>query len=326
METVMAETQAGQENAQEQRYEDPNPPKSEGEDKGEEGGKKGPAPRIYTQEEVDRIANKIRKNARYLGRKEAEAELLKAGATPKQAQQATEPAKAAEPPKREDFPDYESFLEAKTDFTSRKAAREERAAAEKEASAKSQVEARTAAEREFKKHAQAVMEDIPDWAEVIEGAEDVEISGAMGEAITEAGAIGPRILYYLVQHPEEAARICAIKSLAAQAREIGKLEARIEAELAKKGNGKDKDNAGEEAGDEDKGGEDRGSEAEVKGEEPERRADGTFKPKKDTRKAPEPIEPGSGRSANTNVLPSDKDDVDTWLRKRNAELARERGG
>src|SRR5207302_679371 len=178
-------------------------------------------------------------------------------------------------------------LEAKTDFTSRKATREEREKADKEASAKSQVEARTAAEREFKKHAQAVMEDIPDWAEVIEGAEDVMISEAMGEAITEAGAIGPRILYYLVQHPEEAERISEIRSRAAQAREIGKLEARIEAQIAKKGNGENKDGAGEEeAGDEDKG-----SEAEGKGEEPERRADGTFKPKKDTRKAPEPIEP-----------------------------------
>jgi hypothetical protein len=42
-------------------------------------------------------------------------------------------------------------------------------------------------------------------------------------------------------------------------------------------------------------------------------------------KAPEPVRPLSGRSADASNAPSDKDSIDVWLAKRNAELKARRG-
>lgn len=314
----MAETQAGQSNAQENQHQQA----AEGEGAQAEGEpQEKPAPKTYSQDEVDRILAKVRKNARYLGRKEAEAELLRQGVTPRQAERAVaQPEKPAADasPKREDFESYEDFLVARARHEGRQASREERTAAEKAAQEKTTAEHQQTVAREFRKRAEAVMTEIPDFAEAIESAEGVMISEAMGEEIKES-PVGPRILYHLVMNPDESARIADLSPKAA-IREIAKLEARIEAELAQKKNTKG-EGAGEEDAGQEKGGEDNAS-AEGKGDA-ERNTDGTFKPKK--RSAPEPIEPGSGRSANTNAAPSDKDDVATWLRKRQAEIERNGG-
>lgn len=312
----MAEAQAGQQDAQQDEQQQQEVAEVQGDQP------KQPS-KTYTQEEVDRILGKVRKNARYLGRKEAESELLRQGVAPRQAAAAVEKQPDA-PPKREDFPDYEAYLDARSDYVGKKAAREEREKAKEEDQQRSVAEQRQTRERDFKKHAQAVMEDIPDFAETIESADDVMISEAMGEAITEAGKIGPRILYYLVQHPEEAARIADIKSKSAQAKEIGKIEARIEAELDAKTKAK-KDQKAEEAegSDQEADGEEERekSDAADKGEEDPRNRDGTFKSAK-KRPAPEPIEPSSARGSNTSKLPSDKDDINTWMEKREAEERR----
>jgi hypothetical protein len=57
---------------------------------------------------------------------------------------------------------------------------------------------------------------------------DLEISRVMGDAIRDSG-VGTSILYRLGQAPEEAARISKLSPLA-QVRELGKIEAAIEAE------------------------------------------------------------------------------------------------
>ncbi len=307
----MAEEQAGQSDAQEQEQQQ----EQQAQDTVEGGQQQRAAERTYTQAELDRILGKVRKNARYLDRKEAEAELRAQGATPKQAEQAVEREQANAAPKREDFENYEDFLVARARHEAKQASREEREEQAKAEREKTVAEQKQKTQREFRKRAEEVMKEIPDFAETIESAEGVMISKAMGEAIEES-AVGPRILYHLVNNPKEAERIAGLSPTAA-IREIGKLEAKIEAELAQKG--KKNDAGQEEDGEEDEGGE-ATDEAEDKGPS-KRNADGTFKPSK--RQAPDPIEPGGARSVNTNPLPSDKDDPDTWLRKRQAQIERE---
>lgn len=286
----MAEVEAGQAPAegQEQQQQDLT--------QGAEGTAQPAAPsKTYSQEEVDRILNKVRKNARYLGRKEAEAELLRQGVTPKQAQEAVE-RQADKPsggaPKREDFEHYEDFLVAKADHTARQASREEREKEEKAQREKTVAEQRAKTEREFRKLSEAAAKEIPDFVESIEGAEDVMISQSMGEAILES-PLGPRIMYHLVKNPTEAARISQLSPNAA-IREIGKLEASIESAL--------KAQAKPQEGDD---------------------GDPKPEPKKQPSKAPEPIEPVSGRGGPGSQTPSDKDDIKSWLAKRNAQLARQ---
>ncbi len=80
--------------------------------------------KTYSQEEVDRITNKIRKNERYRTRKEVEAYYQGRESVATPAKEVEQP-KADQGPTRDQFGSYEEFLEAKADFTGRRAAREE---------------------------------------------------------------------------------------------------------------------------------------------------------------------------------------------------------
>lgn len=281
--------------------------------------------RTYTEDEwkarqveFDGKANKIRRNAAREAELKLRREMDARREQPQQRQQeqSTEPSE----PKREDFPDYEAYLAALARHAGETAAREQRKKDDKAAGERQAAETRTSMQAEFKKRANAAMDEIPDFAETIEGAEDAMITESMGEAILESG-VGPHILYRLAKDPQEAERISKL-SKSGQQREIGKLEAKIEAEqeAAKKAKEKPKDQddgeqprAGEEAND----GEER--------EERPRGEGGRFKaPEQETRrKAPDPIEPVSGRGGNTSTTPGDKDSDDVWYQKRLAEVARE---
>lgn len=322
----MAEAQAGQPNAQpddtqQQDAEDQGAPDDQQDEKQEQ---RPPASKTYTQEEVDRILGKVRKNARYLGRKEAEAELLRQGVNPRQAAAAVDkPAATEDPePERKNFEDYEKYLDARAEWKGRKGQRDESAKEKREQAEQAEQDRAKGAAREFKKRAEVVMKELPDFAEVIENAEEVMITPTMGLELEES-PFGPRILYMLAKDPGEAQRIAELPRNA-QIREIGKLEVRAEADAKKLAPKDEKDDAEdseqEDAGDdEDKQGDD----AEDKGKDAERRADGTFKSQK-KRPAPDPIEPGGGRRADTASRPSDKDDIRDWMRKRDAEESRTR--
>ena len=96
---------------------------------------------------------------------------------------------------------------------------------------------------------------------------------------------GADLTYYFAQNPKEADRIRVLDARR-QVKEIGKLEVKFE----------------------------------KSDQEPE--------PKKEPKKlssAPEPIKPISGKGAPISDLPSPKDDMETWLKKRNAQLERSRG-
>lgn len=312
----MAEVKAGQVDVQ-----------GEEQQHNQDGGEEQ-KPRNYTQAEWDARqlefnskADKIRKNAA----RDAELKLRRESSGPKQQEQQEEKPKPDPEPQRDDFPDYETYLRAVGRWEGRQGQREETSKAKEEADKKAEQERETATAREFKKRADAAIKDIPDFVETIENAEDVMITKAMGREIQES-EFGPRILYELVKNPDEAARIAALP-VNAQIRAIGKMEARLEAGAKKpdkkdEGSDEDDESKDDDQADDDADAAGKGDEADDKGKEAGRNTDGTFKPQK-KRPAPDPIEPGGGRRADTGSLPSDKDDIDTWMRKEAAREKRE---
>jgi hypothetical protein len=131
--------------------------------------------------------------------------------------------------------------------------------------------------------------------------------------ITESD-IGPEIIRELCLKPEEAKRIAALPAYK-QAAEIAKIEDTLVA--AAKPKEKEEPKAGDDEDDDET--------PEAK-EARERNDDGTFKkPKKETPKLDEPIEPVGARPARGSAEPLDSDDPETWRRKEVARLAKLRG-
>lgn len=233
--------------------------------------------KTYTQADLDRITAKVKKNAAYRARKEAEAYF-------KGLQQGTAIVKPAEqakpddrPPERGDFPSYEDFMEAKAAYVGKKAAREERAEAEKEAKARQAEETRTKTLQSFQAK---VREKYPDLESKFDDAAHINMPEGMGDAIAESD-FGPDILNHLMSNIEDFERIAALSPSAAL-RELGKLEAKLEQASKPSGAGKQE-------------------------------------PVKPASKAPEPIKPGGG-AAPTDESPSDKDNIEDWMRKERARL------
>ncbi len=182
--------------------------------------------KVYTQAEVDQIAAKLRKNERYRTRKEVEAyyqgrESIKpqAPATP-----AAEPEKAPEPPKREAYGTYEEYLRADAAFTAERKADERFAQREKEASEKTAREAAQARAQEFQTK---VREKYPDFDQRLADVGDMPMHRGVQDAISES-EFGPDILNELVSKPQELERLAKLSESSA-VREIGKMEARLEA-------------------------------------------------------------------------------------------------
>jgi hypothetical protein len=126
------------------------------------------------------------------------------------------------PPKREDFASYEEYLEAKADFriAQQLTVLEQRAVEARRAQAVEQREA------SWSERQAAAAGKYADYEEVAL-ADDLAITPVMAEAMKDS-EIGPDVAYYLGKNPNEALRIARLHP-AAQVREIGKIEARIEA-------------------------------------------------------------------------------------------------
>ena len=194
-------------------------PKKEGE---------APAERSYSQSELDRIISKVKKNTRYSTRREIEAYYQGRGeAVPRGAVSvpAKEPAPVEDnPPKREQYDSYEAYIEEKAAYQGRKAAREYREQAERESR---QQRAQEDDARVFQGFNAKVREKFPDLEERAAEVAHIQMPPGMGRAIAESD-IGPEILNHLIDTPKELERIAALPPSTA-IREIGKLEARLEA-------------------------------------------------------------------------------------------------
>ena len=104
---------------QQEQQESPETQQADQQESGGEDGEKKEA-KTYTQDEVDRIAKKIKRNAAYVARKEAEAEYWRRQAEQAQTKPVTQQqAPEDERPKRDDFEDYEAFMRAEARFEAR---------------------------------------------------------------------------------------------------------------------------------------------------------------------------------------------------------------
>jgi len=195
----------------------------------EAGGELNPN-RTYTQDEVDKILAKVRKNERYRTKKEIEAYYQgRESATPRaQPQAKAEAAPEDKPPTRDQYESYEAFLDAKAEYTGRKAASEYRQKAEAEQKARAAQEAQAERIRTFQAK---VNEKYPDLAERAEAIAHIEMPAGMGDAISESD-FGPDILDHFANNPKDFERIAALSPSAA-IREVGRLEARLEAQQKK---------------------------------------------------------------------------------------------
>lgn len=265
------------------------------------------SPRSYSQDELDRIVNKVRKNTRREVERAVERQFAVRTPEPKK----DEPAPEDKEPKRDAFESYEDYQRALAKFEGRQAAREENAKNEQERKQKTERESQEKLARTWQGKIEKAQTKLVDFEDVLEDEPDTldAIAGSPMRGFITESDIGPEIVYHLCKHPEEAKRIAALPAYK-QAAEIAKIEEKLTAAPQKPAPDEEEDP--DDAPD---------------GKEPERGADGRFKPdKKGPSKAPEPIEPVGERAANTNQLPSDKDSPEVWLRKRNAQLARRRQG
>lgn len=237
-------------------------------------------PKTYSQEEMNRIVRRVRSNTRDIAFKEAEAKFWR-----EQAERGRSSAAARAnddgPPNREAFETYEEYVRATARHEGRLAAREERETGAARDLEKTQQEEHDKRRLKFQAAVAKIAEEKEDAEELIS---DLAVSPAMFEAIAES-EIGAQVALHLASHPEEAARIVGLPP-ARQAAAIGRIEASLEAVAAKP-----KETGKPEGGTE-----------------------------KEPSKAPEPITPVGGRSAGASELPSDRDDVDTWMRKERARM------
>ena len=233
--------------------------------------------RHYSQEEVDKILAKVRKNERYRTRKEVEAFYQGRESATKPGEPKKEAPKEDKEPVRGDFESYEAFIEARADYRARKAVSEERAKGEQETKERTAQESRQKTAAEFQRK---VREKVANLDELLEEVGDAPMYEGVQDAIMES-PLGPEIFHELLQNPKEFDRLASLTQAAA-IREIGKLEARLEAKAPK---------------------------AETKETKP-------------ASKAPAPVAPPGGSAAASSDMPSDSDSTDEWMRKERARLAK----
>lgn len=127
----------------------------------------------------------------------------------------------AGPPQRENFDSYEAYLEARADYQVAEKLKEVETRAER-ARQEQSIREREESWQERQKQAAKRYED---FAEVTM-ADDLTITPIMAEAIKDSD-MGPDVAYYLGKNPDIAEKIARMNP-AAQVREIGKIEARLE--------------------------------------------------------------------------------------------------
>lgn len=124
-------------------------------------------------------------------------------------------------PKPDDYDSQADYLEALTDWKVEQKVKEREEKAKQE-SVKSEFESRVS---KFQTEVKKFSETVDDYEDVIDDASDVMLTVGLQEALLESEN-GPEILYNLAKNKAELMRINRL-SLVAQAREIGKLEAKL---------------------------------------------------------------------------------------------------
>jgi hypothetical protein len=198
-----------------------------------EPGAEPPAKKGSPQARINQAVYKQREAERRMAAVEAELQALKAKLAPESAPTpAATPQKADGPPREEDFEKWEDYTKASVVYEARqeflrlqKEEKDAAAAAARDAEFKTVLAAHTKrVEKGRAAHA--------DWEDVV-GNPDIKTSPPMEDAILYS-PVGEEVMYYLGKNPDDAARIYALPPALAL-KEMGKIEARVEAALVKPG-------------------------------------------------------------------------------------------
>lgn len=193
----------------------------------EQESEKKPETKVFTQEELDAI---VQKRIAKLERKMERERIAQQTREQIAQEQQQKPAEAPGKPKESDFETYGDYLEALSEYKAREIIRREREEAEQ---AKAKQAQQTAAEREAQRRQELLEkgeEKFDDFEEVLTSS-NVDISRAAFLAILESD-IAPELMYHLCKNEDEAKRISALPAFA-QAKEIGKLEDKLQAKPQK---------------------------------------------------------------------------------------------
>lgn len=178
------------------------------------------------QRRIDKLNKKISAMAQELELQRMEALKQRAGGEkPVEAK----PEKQSEgKPDKNDFESHDDYLEALADWKFEQ--RQERQRQEsRESQVKSEFENKVS---DLRKHSAEFSKTREDFNEVISDVDDVPMSLTVQNIILDAGAEGPALMYEIAKNRKEYERINALSPLAA-AKEIGKIEARLQEAIKK---------------------------------------------------------------------------------------------
>lgn len=124
--------------------------------------------------------------------------------------------------------DEGKFQAAVAAHYSKLATEQARTATQEQLRASQQAEADERANRSWATKEAEFLKSKPDYVEKVRDARFLPISREVQQEL-KSSEFGPQVAYYLVENPEKAAAIMQLP-LAAQLREVGKIEARLEAQ------------------------------------------------------------------------------------------------
>jgi hypothetical protein len=195
-----------------------------------EGGESKPVEKTFSQKELDEIFKKRLSKER---RKRIEIETRYKVEQEMRQRPVQQPVTDGEP-KREQFNDYEGFIEARAEWKADQRVNERLAKQSEDRQQQAHQDTERKAVEDFQKRSREAAKSIPDFEEVVSDS-DAIVTKAMAEAIVSSED-GHLIVYHLAKNPDEAERIASL-SPAAQAREIGKIEATLSKPAPKKPSG-----------------------------------------------------------------------------------------
>lgn len=177
--------------------------------------------------DLDKVQQRFDKLTREKHEQRLEAEYWRAKALEVQQAAAakTQPVAPVEYPTLESVGyDEDKHRAALIEYAKAQAREEARSVLEQDRRAAREAERRSA----FEKRQQSFIATKPDYVERVLQNRSLPITQAMADVIAES-EVGPQVAYYLAENPDRASVIAQMGELQA-AREIGRIEARIEAE------------------------------------------------------------------------------------------------
>ena len=169
----------------------------------------------------DRARSLERENAELRGRVDTLQEMMQGRQSSNTSSQETPPSTR---PRRDAFEDEETYLDAVEDWRDHKL--ETALAAQRQDIER--VQERMQAEQTqttYAERLETARQRYSDYDDVVETA-DVTVNDDVTGAILDS-EVGPEIVYYLAQHPDEAVQLNAMRSPVALGRALGKIEAKL---------------------------------------------------------------------------------------------------